>query len=234
VSQYAGGVQGGLPPELSNVLEAADEFVWYSNKYAAGREVWIGEWGYDVNPESPMNAPAYENYTAEQTRANWAIRTILEYAAHGIDRAQWYRLYQDNNAADKDATQFSTMSLLRENEDKTISRRLVGDYFKQVGELGDYVFESRVSETPRVLKFRKGKEVMYAIWSFEQMKKEKNSRPEFTESTGTYELSLPGVTTATKKEFQDGKGMMRSETINVNGKLSVSYSAKPLFILATQ
>jgi hypothetical protein len=234
VSQYAGGVQGGLPPELSNVLDAADEFVWYSNKYAAGREVWIGEWGYDVNPESPMNAPAYGKYTAEQTRANWAMRTILEYAAHGIDRAQWYRLYQDGNWADKDATQFSTMSLLRENEDKTISRRLVGDYFKQVGELGDYVFDSRVSESPRVLKYKKGKDVMYAIWGVEQMKKEKNSRPEFTETTGTYELSLPGISAVTKKEFQDGSGLMRSEKLNVNGKLSINYSAKPLFIVTNE
>jgi hypothetical protein len=181
-----------------------------------------------------MNAPAYGNYTAEQTRANWAIRTILEYAAHGIDRAQWYRLYQDGNWADKDATQFSTMSLLRENEDKTISRRLVGDYFKQVGEMGDYVFDSRVSESPRVLKYKKGKDVMYAIWGVEQMKKEKESRPVFTETTGTYELSLPGISSVIKKEFQDGSGVMRSEKLNVNGKLNINYSAKPLFIVATE
>jgi hypothetical protein len=91
-----------------------------------------------------------------------------------------------------------------------------------------------VSEAPRVLKFRKGNDVMYAIWGVEQMEKQKNSRPVFTETTGTYELSLPGISTVTKKEFEDGKGTMRNEKISVNGKLTVKYSAKPVFILAGQ
>lgn len=235
LSQYAGGVQGGLPPELSNVLEAVDEFVWYSNKYANGREVWCGEWGYDVNPGSPMNAAAYGPYSAEQTRGNWAVRTILEFSAHGLDRAQWYRLYQDGNAADKDPTQFATMSLLRENEDKTISRRLVGDYFKQMGELGDYVFDSRISDSPRVLKFRNGKNVVYAIWAVEKMTKNKGSKPVFSEVTGTYNLSLPGVGTVTVKRLTEGAGRMQAETVPVTGgRMAVNYAAKPLFVLVTE
>jgi hypothetical protein len=75
---------------------------------------------------------------------------------------------------------------------------------------------------------------MYAIWGVEQMKKEKESRPVFTETTGTYELSLPGISSVIKKEFQDGSGVMRSEKLNVNGKLNINYSAKPLFIVATE
>ncbi len=229
------GIQGGLPPELSNVLDAVDEFVWFSNKYAAGREVWCGEWGYDVHPESPMNAPAYGPYTAEQTRGAWAVRTILEFSAHGLDRAQWYRLYQDGNASDKDQTQFATMSLLRENEDKTISRRLVGDYFKQMGELGDFVFESRVSNNPRVLKFRNGKQVMYAIWAVEKMDLQKGERPKFTETTGTYTLSLPGISSVVVKNLADGAGAMRTQKLSVtNGRHTLNYSAKPVFIVYTE
>ncbi len=232
LSQYAGGVQGGLPPELSNVLDAVDEFVWFSNKYAGGREVWCGEWGYDVHPQSPMNAPAYGPYTAEQTRGTWAVRTILEFSAHGLDRAQWYRLYQDGNASDKDQTQFATMSLLRENEDKTVSRRLVGDYFKQMGELGDFVFESRVSNNPRVLKFRNGKQVMYAIWAVEKMDLKKGERPKFTETTGTYTLSLPGIRSVVVKSLADGAGAMRTQKLSLpNGRHTLHYAAKPVFII---
>ena len=236
VSQYAGGVQGGLPPELSNVLDAVDAFVLYSNKYAAGREVWCGEWGYDVHPESPMNAAAYGPYSAEQTRGNWAVRTLLEFSAHGLDRAQWYRLYQDWPTArsDKDPTQFATMALLRQSEDGTIKRTLVGDYFKQMGALGDFVFESRLSEAPRVLKFRKGKEVMYAIWGVEKMKKEKNSRPVFTENTGTYSLALPGITSVEVRQLVDGAPALSSQSLAGKGVFPIRYGAKPVFVLARE
>lgn len=232
LSQYTGGVQAGLPPELSNVLDAVDEFVWYSNKFANGREVWCGEWGYDVNPESPMNAPAYGKYTAEQTRGNWAMRTVLEYSAHGLDRAQWYRLYQDDNNADNNATQFATMSLLRENEDQTISRRLVGDYFKQISELGDFVFESRISNTPRILKFKDGKKTMYAIWGVEKMTTEKGKRPAFTETTGTCNLVVGSKQQVVLKTFAAGADALQTQILKpVNGKLSVAYSAQPVFVL---
>lgn len=234
-NQYAGGVQAGLPPELSNVLTAVDEFINYSNKYAAGREVWVGEWGIDVHPESPMSAPSYGPYSAEQTRGNWAMRTILEYAAHGLDRAQWYRLYQDypTKNSDKDATQFATMALLRQNDlpgHITYTRTLVGDYFKQIGEMGDYVFESRVSESPRVLKFRNGKKIMYAVWAVEDMKMPEGKKPVFTEISGNYLLRLPPNTTIKLRRFVDGSGQMSSQEIKTKGSYTVPFGSKPVFV----
>lgn len=234
VNQYAGGVQAGLPPELSNVLDAVDEFVWYSNKYAGGREVWCGEWGYDVNPESPMNAPAYGGNTAEETRGSWAVRTILEFSAHGLDRAQWYRLYQDDSETDNNATQFGTMSLLKENNDKTITRRLVGDYFRQMAELGDYVFESRLSGEPRVLKFRDGKKIMLAIWAVEKMDIKKGERPVFTETKGVHRLTLPGSSSISLKELVPGDAMSSKPLTPKNGTVTINYSAKPVFVCYTE
>jgi hypothetical protein len=127
------------------------------------------------------------------------------------------------------------MSLLRENEDKTISRRLVGDYFKQMGELGEFVFESRVADHPRVLKFRNGKQVLYAIWAVEKMDLKKGQRPRFTETTGSYTLSLPGVRSITVKNLADGAGAMHSQQVSLtNESYTVNYSAKPVFVIYTE
>jgi hypothetical protein len=357
VNQYAGGVQAGLPPELSHVLGAAKEFVWMRNKYAPWAKVDVGEWGIDTHPESPMNAPRIGNYNAEQVRGAWAVRNMLEFNAIGVDVAQWYRLYQDNNyesgtkkdyyystnTADADPgtgiirvnnsnfynvtqiyidnldklgadatafinsfddrtpdanstyrgkihifksaanggpayitfnvvgvntaangytkltvepqqfgstinngdpvsiyfgvesnVQFSTMALLRENEDGTISRRLVGNYFRQISEFGDYYFDSRINqEGPRVIKFKKDASNSFvAIWAVEGMTIPANSRPVFTQTSGTYNLALTPNATVKIRRFVDEGDNMSTQVVTVpsNGILAVSYDLKPVFI----
>src|SRR5678810_859515 len=86
--------KGGLPPELG-MLPKVQNIVRTANKYANGLRTLIGEWGYDVHPQSTQNAPAYSNYTAEQSRAHLAVRAILGFAQAGVWSAEWYRLYQD-------------------------------------------------------------------------------------------------------------------------------------------
>ena len=232
-NQFAGGVQSGLPPEISGALNAVDEFVWFRNKYAPWAMVDVGEWGYDVNQNSPMNAPAIANYNAEQVRGAWAIRTMLEYNAHGVDHAQWYRLYQDYEADSSNATQFATMSLLKENPDGTISRRIVGNYFRQFSEFGEYVFDTALrNDSLHVLRFKNNHNDLYAIWSVEKITGAKEQRPAFINRTGIYHLQLPSGTLIHVKRFQDNN----SETLNhddvVKGnRYPVKFDLKPVFIV---
>jgi hypothetical protein len=231
-NQFAGGVNAGLPPELSNCLQAVDEFVWFRNKYAPWAKVDVGEWGYDVNQKSPMNAPPIGKYDAEQVRGAWAIRTMLEYNVHGVDYAQWYRLYQDRDD-DNDATQFATMSLLKNNKDGAISRRIVGNYFRQFSEFGDYVFDKTIkSDSLRVQCFKNKNSYLYAIWSVEKMKTYKERRPEFTNRTGIYNLQLPLNSSIQIKRFQDNAIVMSSEDVLVKANsYSVKYDLNPVFIV---
>ena len=235
LSQYAGGVNGGLPPELGNVLDGVDEFNWFSSKYADNREVWIGEWGIDVHPNSPMNAPAFGPYTAEQCRGNWGIRTIVEFSAHGLDRAQWYRFALDKNADESNSTQFYTMDMVRFNDDGTITRRVIGDYFKQIGEFGDYTFDSRVNaESPRVLKFKHNSNEIYIIWAVETPLNQANwgtQKPQFSENVGIYNLSLPTGTVVRLRQFVQGASVMSTTQSTVSGGVyPVNYSAKPVIV----
>lgn len=232
-NQFAGGVQAGLPPEISNSLTAVDRFVWFRNKYAPWAQVDVGEWGYDVNQSSPMNAPPIGNYNAEQVRGAWAIRTMLEFNAHGVDRAQWYRLYQDTEDDSSNSTQFATMSLLRDSSG-TITRRVVGNYFRQLSEFKDYVFDARLNDNPSVLRFKKDTSYLYAIWAVEGMSIPPGSRPVFTNTTGTYNLNLPTGTTVVLRQFQDNGDVMSNTPATTSGTYyPVAYDLKPVFVQVT-
>jgi hypothetical protein len=240
--QYS-GAEGGLPPEMGMALRAK-QMVYFSNKFGGRKPVYIGEWGYDVNPGSPQNAPAYGRYNAEQTRAMWAIRAICSFSEAGLDGAQWYRAYQDyipdprggNYLSDNSPLQFSTMALLRQTDDNgNIIRTMVGDYFKQFSDLyGDYVFNNVLrNDSVWVLKFSKDTSYMYVVWGVEKVTTPQYSRPVVNcERTGTYYLTVPLNAIVRIRNFNDdGSGMMQSRLdVAAGTEMPIYYSAKPQII----
>lgn len=227
--QYSNS-KGGLPPELSMVPKV-EAVVKAANKYANGLRTLIGEWGYDVHPQSTQNAPPYASYTAEQSRAHLAIRAILGFAQAGAWGAEWYRLYQDwpNTVYDNVGEQFATMALLRQMDDKAkiIKRTLVGDYFKQLSQFGDYVFSNAIrNDFVRVLKFKNGSKEMYAVWSVEKVTiSEETKRPVYVERKGIFNLNVKGKL---YHFSDDGSGLMQIEDFKGG---AIPYSAKPVIIV---
>jgi len=233
--QY-GNSKGGIPPEIGMIPKARN-MVYFANKYGGGKGVIIGEWGWDVNQNSPLNAPAYGGHTPEQTRAWWAVRGMLKFTEVGIYGAEWYRAYQDypNSIYDSLGLQFATMALLRQMDDQAtiIKRTLVGDYYKQLSEFGDYVFDDAIrSDSLNILRFKKDTSTMYAIWAVEQVETPENSRPIFTERTGSYDLPVPMNAIVRIKNFRDdGSGVMDSRLdVAAGNTYRISYSAKPQII----
>jgi hypothetical protein len=233
--QY-GNSKGGIPPEIGMVPKARN-MIYFANKYGGGKGVIIGEWGWDVNPNSPLNAPAYGGYTPEQTRAWWAVRGMLKFTEVGVYRSEWYRAYQDypNSVSDADGQQFATMALLRAMDDngKIIKRTLVGDYYKQLSEFGDYVFDSAVrSDSINILRFKKDTSYMYTVWAVENVVTPPDSRPIFTERKGSYELQVPLNAILKIRSFKDdGSGLMDSKfDVAAGNTYRVNYSAKPQII----
>jgi hypothetical protein len=227
--QYSNS-KGGLPPELG-MIPKVEQIVKLANKYAGGLRTLVGEWGYDVHPESTQNAPAYSNYSAEQSRAHLAVRAILGFAQSGVWGAEWYRLYQDwpNTIYDNVGEQFATMALLRQMDDKAtiIKRTLVGDYFKQLSQFSDFVFTEAIrNDSLRVLKFSNGSENMYAIWSVEKVTINSNTnRPVYFERKGSYALNVTGNL---YRFVDDGSGAMSA--VEFSGG-TIDYCAKPVFVV---
>jgi hypothetical protein len=225
--QYGWGTFGGLNPEIVLYQRAKDMVAAVGNL----KPVVIGEWGYDVHPQSTQNAPAFGNYTAEQTRAWWSVRGLLKFDQAGIWRAQWYRAYQDypNYIYDSAAEQFQTMALLRQYDDAVtiIKRTLVGDCFKQMMFFGDYIFDRAIrNDSLQILVFKNGINYLYACWSTETYIIS-NNRPEFTERKFNYLLNAAG----TRYDLnEDSSGAMTSKPFYGG---AVELSTKPFFVVST-
>ena len=230
------GMPGGISPEYG-AAPYFERINTVRKKYAPWLKIHIGEWsGGDINAGSPLNAPAFDKYSAHQTSAMWTVRMLLLMAENEIDASSYYRIKQDYDAVDdNNAMLFATMALLKMSGGTkqpdgsytgiNIQRTLTGDYFKQLSEFfnNGWVFDSRVSTSPNVLKFKKGAAELYAIWEAENMTI--TDRPQFTEKTGSYTLNVKG----TLRRFVDnGSGVMSSEVFS-GGK--ITYGSKPIFVM---
>lgn len=155
-STQNGAATRGVAPENSGLGAAARRLVNFSNLYGGGKPVVLTETGYDVNPRSPLaavRAADLQQYPdraqipaarVQRTQAVWALRTLLEVAANGVDGITWYQAFDDNGAL---PYVYQTCGLL--NSDN--SRRPVADFLVQARALmGTYTFRERRSTNPRV------------------------------------------------------------------------------------
>jgi hypothetical protein len=101
----------GISPEADDLRGKAAALVDYSRRWLPGKEVWVTEFGYDTNPQSPQRAPAIGAYSQEEVQGQWLVRSYLALAAAGVDRAAMFMLRDVNPA---DATQFSSSGLVTE------------------------------------------------------------------------------------------------------------------------
>ncbi|MFH5804400.1 hypothetical protein [Alienimonas sp. DA493] len=82
----------GLPPEEDGLRRRVKEITAWRDAHLPGVEVHLGEFGYDTHPASPMSANAVGSLSAEQVQGDWLVRSALELAAAGVDRAQIFML----------------------------------------------------------------------------------------------------------------------------------------------
>jgi hypothetical protein len=236
--QYA-GKPGGMPVEI--VIDRVQEMVDFFREYCPEMKIEIGEYGLDTHPDSDLNAPAYGKYTAQQTRGNWFVRDLMLFAKLGIDGADWYRETMDwqddpsdpggsTNIYDNSGQFFDTMDLIRPShyaQPATYTRRIVGDYFRQIGEVlrMGFVFDSVVSTGPYVFKFTKSDATLYVLWTLETITwPTSGGRATFTEVVKTYTLNVKG----TLYRFVDGADAMSQEAFNGG---TVTVDAKPIMII---
>lgn len=233
--QYA-GKPGGMPPEI--VINRVQEIVDFFREHCPEMEINIGEYGLDVHPDSDLNAPAYGKYNAQQTRGNWFVRDLMMFAKLGIDAVEWYRLCMDwydpndplNSLAENNGQFFETMDLVKGDryaQPVNYTRRIVGDYFRQIGDIFrmGFVFDSVVSTSPYVFKFKKSDANLYVIWNLETITwPEGGGRATITENVTQYILNVKGQLL----RFVDGGDTMSSEVFNGG---SITVDAKPIMVI---
>ena len=102
-SNDAGGQRGqatqGISPEADSLKQKLKKLVAYRDKWLPGKEIWLSEFGYDTNPRSAQGVRPVGDNDVYEVQAQWLVRSYLEIAAAGIDRAMMYMtrdIYEEN------------------------------------------------------------------------------------------------------------------------------------------
>jgi hypothetical protein len=226
ITQSSGSI--GISPEDDNLKDLMKTFVDYRNRFLPGKEVWITEFGYDTHPESVQRAPAIGTFTQEEVQAQWLVRSFLELAAAGVDKAAMYMLRDvDPNSTTKFNTSGLCASKSNQWEPKpswyyvnTMKNRLSGMTFDQEIASGN--------PDVRIYKFRHNPDnlVAYAVWC-----------PTSNETkVSGYELNLAaGETQALLVELIEGLAYGQEKSLHIdNQKISIDVSERPVFVLAAE
>jgi hypothetical protein len=156
-----------VSPEDDRLKEKLQRVVSYRDTWLPGKEIWLSEFGYDTNPSSPQSPPSLGNNDIIEVQSQWLLRSFLEIAAAGIDRAQMYML-RDVNAANPN--QYNSSGLTQEKWNQHQTKK---SYFYLSGMrsiLKNYSFDGEVIlADPELRAYRfKQKEtdsICYAVWS---------------------------------------------------------------------
>ncbi len=176
--------------------------------------MWLTETGYDVNQGSPFKAIPIKNKSAQETQADWILRTSLLYARTGIEWVFFYGMYDDNIS---NPQQFSSSGLINNNK----TRKPAADYIYQVNKLfGGYTYQQTINDSPVVDRYAMNNNTMYVIFV-----------PEEKGTTSNYTLDLGTAEYANVFTPRTGSDDMEMKTMaTVNGKLFITATETPLFI----
>ncbi|MCE7069401.1 carbohydrate-binding protein [Dyadobacter sp. CY327] len=216
-SSQGGNSTRGAAPEVTNANVILDNFVKASREVSQDMPVWITEAGYDLHQSSPLKAIPIGNKSAQQTQADWILRTSLFSARHGIEKVFFYQMYDDNPAYD---WMFGTSGMI--NDD--FSRRPVTDYFIQTKNLfGDYVYKETIHADPVVDRYELNGKSLFIL-----------AVPDEVGRTAEYTLNLGESGIAKVYTPTAGSDYMAvQEKGIVDGKVTVTVTETPIFVIAS-
>jgi hypothetical protein len=176
--------------------------------------VWITEAGYDINPGSVQKAPAIKDKTAEETQADWILRTSLLYARTGIQKVFYYELYDDNPGNDM---RYATSGLMNNKNGK----RPAADFLYQTNKLfGEYSYKESINNNPIADRYTNKNASMYMLVI-----------PDDEGRTESYTLDLGKAAYAYIYKPKAGSGNMEvvKQKTN-NGKVEITVTETPVFV----
>ena len=224
--QFGGLARSGVSPEQDKLRDRVRRVVEWRNRNVPQAEVWLTEFGYDVNGGSPQHAPQIAGYSPEEVQAQWLVRSYFEVAAAGADRAAMFML-RDVDPNDK--TQFSSSGLVTQKGEwakrpswyytYTLKNRLRGMRF--AGEVNSG------NDRVKIYRFKsdKGNQTSYAVWC-----------PTSDGSAIEYSMKLsPLLRSAKLVQLQNGQiNGVESSLPLLKGVAKFRVSERPVFVLADE
>ncbi len=223
-SQTSGSV--GISPEDDNLRGLMQTFVDYRNNFLPEKEVWITEFGYDINAGSVQRAPVIGTFSAQEVQAQWLVRSYLALAAAGVDRAVMYMLKDvDENSSGK----FSSSGMIR-NEAHGYAPKISWYYvYTMKNRLKDMVFDTEIpTGNPNVMVYRfkhtSQGAATYVVWC-----------PTSNQTTvQDFALTLAGdENTAKLVQLAEGSIVGSESPLVINNhQVHINVSERPVFVMA--
>ena len=120
------------------------------------------------------------------------------------------------------------MALLRKGdfEQSDVKRTLVGDYFRELSEFGNYVFSERIND--HVIKLKDGDKELYALWTVENVEfPDKSKRPSFTENKSSYTFNVPNGYRLVVNQFAKDKIVKQNISSN---RYTINFGSAPVLV----
>jgi len=215
----------GVSPEEGGLKDFLATFVAYRDSLMPGTELWLSEFGYDTNNNSPISVPVIGNFTQYQVQGQWLVRTYLETIAAGFDKAMIFDLR--DACTGPFCTVFTSAGLLETQFNNFKPKDSWYYVYTMKNVLTDMVFDADLStcndlSCPRIYRFidpNNTSKRIYAVWN-----------PTSDGSTTNINLSLEGATSATLVEMASPsiKGITSALT---GATPSITVSESPVFVI---
>jgi len=215
----------GISPEEGGLRDFLATFVAYRDSLMPGTELWLSEFGYDTNNNSPISVPTIGNFTQYQVQGQWLVRSYLEVIAAGFDKAMIFDLR--DACTGPFCTVFTSAGLLETQFNNFKPKDAWYYVYTMKNVMTDMVFDADLStcsdlSCPRVYRFldpNNANKRIYAVWN-----------PTSDGSTININLSLEGATTATLVEL--GAPSIKGISSPLTGiSPTITVSESPVFVI---
>ncbi len=220
---YAYSLQAnGISPEEDGFKARILEVINWRNEYAPENEVWITEFGYDTNNESPNRINPFGGFTPEEIQAQWITRSFLILSSAGVDRAAQFML---RDVGPNPEPRWRNSGLTLSSSENYVPKTSWYYVFSLKNILKGMYFDKVVSEDNAAYVYRfvdqAGERYVYALWV-----------PSSNGTRSTYRLRIPeGEASLSGIRLADGSTEGYPYPVEaVNGMISLEISETPQFI----
>lgn len=222
-SSSFGNSTKGISPEDDRLKERLQAIVDYRNQWLPGVEIWLSEFGYDTNPSSIQGAPAIGPNDEIEVQGQWIMRSFLEIAASGIDRAQLYMLRDVNNP---NPNRYNSSGLTAEKYNQHQEKKSFYYVAGMRNILRDFIFDGEIAMADsdlRAYRFRQenSDSICVALWSATSSAR----------SIPNFKYSVSGMGLAWLQEVNDSSARPNcTKLMSPNDSITIAISERPVFL----
>jgi hypothetical protein len=151
-------------PKLPKYLRDVEALCRWRDEHAAGKPIWITEFGYDSTTHAPEKSGDFAKWVGvtDEQQAQWLVRSLLVFSAMPVERAYVYFFN------DKDEPKLHASSGITRNFQPKPAYHALSHLQKS---LGDYRFHHLITNEPgglRIQEYRHGSDTnkfAWAVWS---------------------------------------------------------------------